>query len=146
MKKITFLILVFSVAISGCATVQNRMTRLKDRNENTIMVSFSGNIEAAKAQIRLIGAQMALIEPKGVETGDFMLLRTNLVKSSIYSAFGIMGAIASGATKLGFSLAYNKETNITDITIIEEVSCIISPSRFVVADRLKLRSLELAKK
>lgn len=141
------LIIFLCLSLVGCGGVHARLTRLKDKQENTLSVPFKGSVEEAKAQIRLIGKEMKLIEPARVETEDFIELRTNLVKTSVMvGLFGsIAGSMAANPTKLGFFFNYDKDTNLTTITIAEEVSSIATASRHQFADKLKLKILELAK-
>ena len=49
-------------------------------------------------------------------------------------------------TGLGFFFDYDKEKNITKVTISEEVSSFGDPKRFIFVDKIKLKQLELNKK
>lgn len=137
MKKTIIVVLCFSLI--GCSA-QNRMTRLRDKNENTVKTSFNGTIEEAKEQIRSIGKEMNLIEPMEVETENFMVLRSNMLKGALVS--GLFSTAVAQPTRIGFMFDYDKEHNSTNISISEEIQWFITPRRFEIADNIKIRSLE----
>ena len=137
-----YIILTMVILLSGCASVHSRMVRLKDRNENTVYVQLTGTIPEAKEAVKQIGKEMGLIEVPEAEAIDFLFLRTNLVKAfTMNLLFGLAGPMSTGQTRLGFLFDYNKEQNMTTVTIAEEVSSIVRPSRFIIADKIRLKEL-----
>lgn len=146
-----FLTVVLCLCLVGCSTIQKRMTKQKNENYNTVLIPYNGTIPEAKIEIRAIAKQMRLIEPKGLETENFMFLRHNILKASLITGIGSLGgaigiialAPATGMTKLGFFFDYEK--GLTNITITEEVDSLIPPKRFQIADELRLKNLQLAK-
>ena len=74
-----------------------------------------------------------------------MLVNTNKLKGSVIQAVsGGFGAMAY-STQLGLFFDYNKEKDVTTITIAEEVSSFGDPRRFVFVDKIKLKQLEPSK-
>lgn len=137
------LVLLLCLCLAGCATVQNRMIRLRDRDKNTLVTNVNCTIDETKQVIKEIAKEMELIEVPKVETENFMLIRGNLLTASTASAlFGMVGLASSGFTRLGFFFENDKEKDITIITITEEKSGFVKPKRRVVADRIKLKCME----
>ena len=138
MKRI--LILSLCLLVTGCAS-STRLTRLKDKGENVVTVEAQGNISEIKEIIREIAKELRLIERPSAETENFMLVNTNKFKGSLIQAVsGGLGAMAY-VTQLGFFFDYDKEKNITKVTISEEVSSFGDPKRFIFADKIKFKQL-----
>lgn len=136
------LILALCLLVTGCAS-STRLTRLKDKGENVVTVEVQGDISKTKELIRKIAKELRLIERPSAETENFMLCNTNKLKGSLIQAVsGGFGAMAY-YTQLGFFFDYDKEKNITTVTISEEVSSFGDPKRFVFVDKIKLKQLEL---
>lgn len=134
------LILALCLLITGCAS-STRLTRLKDKGENVVTVEVQGNISETKEIIRGIAKELRLIERPSAETENFMLVNTNKFKGSLIQAIsGGLGAMAY-VTQLGFFFDYDKEKNITKVTISEEVSSFGDPKRFIFMDKIKLKQL-----
>ena len=143
MKKV--LILVLCLCLVGCSSA-SRMTRLKNRGENVVTVEVKGTIQEAKKLIREITPELKLIERPAAETETFMLVSTNKLKGGLIQAVsGSLGTMAY-YTCLGFFFDYDKDKNITRLTISEEVSSFGEPRRFVFVDKIKLKQLESANK
>ena len=143
MKKLTCLILVLVMSM-GCAPVQSRMIRLKNRGENVLTVKVSGSLEEAKNAIREITKEMNLVEVKEAEKDNFMFIRTNLARNfSSALLFGpIGGSMVSDPTRIGFFFDVDQGQNMTTVTIAEEVSTIVKPSRFTIGDKLRLKFID----
>lgn len=137
------LVLLLCLGLAGCA-VQNRMIRLRDREENTLVVKVNCTIDETKGIIREIAKEMDLIEVPKVETDNFMLIRGNMLKAATAGALfgGMLGTAVSDFTRLGFFFGYDKEENLTTITITEEISMWAKSSRSAVADKIKLKCME----
>ena len=142
MKRI--LIFVLCLSLIGCAS-STRLTRLKDKGDNVITVEVQGDISQTKELIREIAKELKLIERPAAETENFMLVNSNKLKGSLIQA--VSGGLGSMAyyTLLGFFFDYDKEKNITKVTISEEVSSFGDPRRFIFVDKIKLKQLELNK-
>ena len=86
---------------------------------------------------------MSLIEVPKAEATDFLFLRTNLLTAlSMNTLFGpLAGAMSTGQTRLGFLFEYDQVKNVTTVSIAEEVSSIVKPSRFIIADKIRLKEL-----
>lgn len=139
-----FLVLLLCLGLVGCAAA-SRMTRLKNRGENTVTVEVKGTVAEAKSIIKAIAPELKLIERPAAETENFMLVSTNKLKQSIIQAVSGGFGTAAYYTQLGFFLDYNKEKGITTIIISEEVSSFGDPRRFIFVDKIKLKQLELSK-
>ena len=143
MKQI--LILALCLILSGCAS-STRLTRLKNKGENIVRVEVKGDIPKAKELVRIVASELKLIERPSAETDNFMLVNTNKLKGGVIQAVsGGLGGMAY-FTQLGIFLDYNKEKDITTITIAEEVSSFGYSRRFVFVDKIKLKQLELSKR
>lgn len=145
-KRIKVLVCVPLVLLSGCASLHSRMVRLKNRNENTLVVEIKGTIQEAKEIIKQAGREMGLayVFPKE-EREDFLFLRTRLpdrVGAGFLFGGGFWGTAAANYhktyTRIGFFLEYNAKRKVTIITIVEEVRRKVTPSRFAVARKIKL--------
>lgn len=139
MKKFVCVILLFCLV--GCSAT-SRMVRLRDCNENTISIQFNGSMREAKEVVRVIGKEMGLIEVTKLETKDFIFLRTNLLKAIGTNLFlgPLAGSMVTGQTRIGFFFENKGED--TTITISEEVSSLVKPSRFIIRDKIKLWQYE----
>ncbi len=134
------LILALCLLVTGCAS-STRLTRLKDKGENVVTVEAQGNISETKEIIREIAKELRLIERPSAETENFMLVNTNKFKGSLIQAVsGGLGTMAY-VTQLGFFFNYDREKNITKVTISEEVSSFGDPKRFIFVDKIKLKQL-----
>ena len=142
MRNILFLLLLLSIPISGCSA-QSRLTRLKDRKENTLSVSVKGTIEEAKEMVREAGRELALVEVPSVAAENFMVLRTNMLTAlGSNVVYGTMaGPFSSGQTRLGFFFGYDAKKKVTTITIAEEVMSYVSPSRFEIERKIEFINL-----
>lgn len=135
------LILILCLSLTGCAS-STRLTRLKDKGENVVTVEVQGNISQTKELIRGIAKELKLIERPAAETENFMLVNSNKLKGSLIQGFsGGLGSMAY-YTLLGFFFDYDKENNITKVTVSEEVSSFGDPRRFIFVDKMKLKQLE----
>jgi len=142
MKKI--LVLLLCLGIVGCAA-STRLTRLKNRGENVVTVEVKGDIFRAKELVKMTAKELKLIERSSAETGNFMFFNMNNLKGGLIQAVsGSLGAMAY-RTQLGFFFDYNKEENITTVTIVEEVSSFGDPKRFMFVDKIKLKQIESTK-
>ena len=140
MKK---LIVFFAIMMlcSGCAS-STRLTRLKNRGENVATVEVKGNISKAKELVREVAKELKLIERQSAETDNFMIVDTNRLKGGVINVVSGGFGYAAYMTKLGFFFDYNKENDITTVTIAEEVSSFGDPRRFIFTDKIKLKQLE----
>ena len=143
MKQI--LIFILCLILTGCAS-STRLTRLKNKGENVVTVEVKGDIPKAKELVRIVASELKLIGRPSAETDNFMLVNTNRLKGGVIQAVsGGLGGMAY-FTQLGLFFDYNKEKDITTITISEEVSSFGDPRRFVFVDKIKLKQLELSKR
>ena len=142
MEKILIVLVCSVLAVSGCSA-QTRLTRLKNRGENVVIVEIKGNVNIAKQDIKEIAKALNLIYLDNTETNDYVEVRQNNVTAAFKSL--LFGSMAAGYTKLGFFFSYNNETDKDMITISEEVSAFGNPQRNFFVDKLKLRDLERQK-
>jgi hypothetical protein len=125
MKSIFFFILI--LASINCATTQQRVAKLKVKNENTLTLQLHGNKEQAKAAVREAGREMKLIERVyGTKTDfekedeNFMLLTNNRLKSGFLSM--LFGSFLWTPINVGIFFEYDEKIDVTSVTISEEVS------------------------
>ncbi|MCB9758170.1 MAG: hypothetical protein H6753_07125 [Candidatus Omnitrophica bacterium] len=142
MKKITYL-LCMAIIVSGCASSQARLARLKERHENTLSLKLKCSIPEAKDIVRQAGREMELIEVPSEEKEDFMILRTNMVTAFGAGALygGLVGSNLTGLTRMGFFFEHNIKNNVTTVTIAEEVRSTVPPSRSEMERKIKFIEL-----
>ena len=129
--------------LSGCAA-QTRLTRLKDRQENIVTTQVSGSISEAKDVVRKAAIELNLREIKKLETENFIALKYhNMTKSVIGSSFGLLGFFmmnnnaTPSSSLMGVFFEENKEKNVVDITVSEEVTSIALPFRHALVDKIQ---------
>ena len=140
MRKLMYFFVIV-VFLSGCSSA-SRVTRLKNRAENVVTVEVRGTIQEAKKLIKETASELKLIERPAAETETFLLISTNKFKGGVISA--VSGGFGTMAyyTCLGFFFDYNRDKDITTVTISEEVSSFGEPRRFIFVDKIKLKQLE----
>ena len=133
------LIIIVCICMLGCA-YQKRLTRLKDRNENVVLIQISGNIDKAKNYVREAANELGLFYLKETETHNFVVVRANMLTNGIKN--GLFGGAGSDMTRLGFFFTFNSSTNTTDIKIAEEVNIFGRARRSEFIDKIKIKELE----
>ena len=124
MRKLICLLVLVAV-MSGCATTQDRVYKLNEKDKNSLSTEISGSIEQAKAIIRDVAKDMKFIVREygspdvKTDNKNFMLITNNRLKSGIVS-FLTLPMIAS-PSNLGIFLEYKASSDTTKITVTEEL-------------------------
>ena len=145
-----FLILTLIITSIGCSTTQQRVTKLKNKDENTISFKLHCNLEQAKTIVRKVANDLKLIEREfGTEDvkekdDNFILITNNRLSYGILSF--IVGGFIWSPINLGVFFDYNEDSNMTTVTISEEVSTFGLKKRNELYWRIQIISLEMAKR
>lgn len=148
MKKMTAL-LVLSLILMGCSTMQQRVVRLKDKGENVVSTTVEGDVEHAKSLVREVVKEMKLIEytsgsSEFKEPDDNLILISNVSGKTVLTT-ALFGVFVSSPTNLGVFFNYDETNNKTLITISEETSSLsLFKLRQKIIDAIKLRSFPSA--
>lgn len=134
MKK--FLALLFCLVLIGCAT-SKVLTDLKNAGRNSAAVKVNGTIDEAKQIVREVTKSWDLIERKEAEKNDYMTFTTNFVKTMAKASFA-----GANTRRLGFFFEYDKDNNVTTITVVEWNGDFVDPIRGAIVDKIKLRQME----
>lgn len=141
MKIRNFIILFFVISVtSGCATTQEKIYKINEKDKNSLSTEVPGNIEQTKTIIREVAKEMKFIVREygspdvKIEDKNFMLITNNRLKSGIVS-FLTVPMIAS-PSNLGVFLEFEEASNMTKVTVTEELVLFSLKSRR--ADFIKL--------
>jgi hypothetical protein len=126
--------------VSGCATTQERVYKINDKYDNSLSTEILGNIEQVKSIVREAAKEMKFIvreygspEVK-IKDDNFMLITNNRLKSGLISF--LSAPMIASPSNLGVFLEYETESDITKVTVTEELVLFSLKSRR--ADLIKL--------
>jgi hypothetical protein len=134
MKKMVALLLCLGLV--GCSTYST-LSDLKRAGKWCAKVDITGNISDAKEIVREVAQNWDLMERKEAEKDDYMTFSTNFAKTMAKALF-----LGSTTRRLGFFFEYDKGSNITTITIVENQMNAASPIREYFVDKIKLKQME----
>lgn len=145
MKEIT-LLLILTVVVSGCSTY-SRMVKYKNANGYSTVIEVAGDVEEVKSMVRDSIKELGLIEEKDSKQDNFMAAHANRVKSMFSAVFlgPVAGSMVESDTQVGFFFEYNKDKNLTTITLTEGKMFLQGNAKSLIVDNIKLKELERVK-
>lgn len=139
-KTICFILSV--VLLSGCGSVYDRASRVKERGRSVADVRIKGGPDYVKELIQKIGNETGFIADVGGERDDFIFLNTRYNRSDILHMLGSLFFGGLRRDRLGFFLEYDILTKTTGITISEETGLFAEAKRGKFVEQLKARQGE----
>lgn len=134
------IIFLFSALIlSGCATVNTRLERQKDKNINTTEVTVNCDVQTAKKISKEAIKEFNLVERPQLERDNFIFANTG------YGDYWLSALFAPAYFRIGCFFKNNEPEKSTTIFITEEKLVLSNPIRHSLSDRIKVKSLDYNK-